>query len=1145
MAEQREIIHDSQNPYYRFPLGSASSEQHIRLGLDVSMEETVSSVMVRIWRDNVGEILIELKKKAGSHYEVFVPPQEKGCLLWYYFIINTPTGTFFYGNNPEHFGGQGQCYDQVPPAYQITVVYQGSKTPDWFKHAVMYQIFPDRFRRKGDRIIYKKGAVVHAAWEDSPCYYKDVDTKEIVAYDFFGGNLAGINEKLEYLKEMGISVIYLNPIFESPSNHHYDTGDYHKIDPLLGTNEEFSELCKRAESMGIHIIIDGVFSHTGSDSRYFNRDNTYDTVGAFQSTSSPYYSWYSFNKYPYEYDCWWGFHTLPNVNETSPSYMRFIIEDDDSVMKHWLKAGISGWRLDVIDELPPLFSQRFYKVLKEENPDAVMIGEVWEDASNKISYGVPREYLCGKEMDSAMNYPFRQILLDFLLGRIDAHQVNRQLLSLKENYPPENFYAMMNLIGSHDVERALTLLGEAPYYEGMPAIRQSRFHLDNDHFNLGIARMMMAALWQMTFPGVPCIYYGDEIGMQGYKDPYNRRAYKWEGGDTYLQSWYKKFIKLRNDHPALQTGEFIPLYDQGDIYAYARLIRDGRDVFGASSKNDVFIIVLNRNKTQAAEIEIDMRGLPSGNYKEVFGKAEIYTEGDQIKVQIQALQGLVFRREKEKSIFQRRAGILLHPTSLPSEYGIGDFGPDAYAFIDFLHQSGQHLWQILPLNPVGYGYSPYQSSSAFAGNPLLLSPAILYEDGLIDQAELAAASFGYTSGPIDYERVWGVKAACLRAAFAKFAQRADKHSGYHKFCEHQAFWLDDYALFTALKKEFDDLPWTQWEAGLKTRNPETLSQYRKRLSTEIEYQKFLQYEFFRQWHLVRDHANRHDVKIIGDMPIFISLDSADVWLHQDLFEIDATGKAIKVAGVPPDYFSETGQLWGNPHYCWDKMKKDDYDWWRKRFKVLLEMVDIIRVDHFRGFESYWEIDGEAKTAMEGKWVKGPGREFFQTLEKYFGQMPIIAEDLGIITPEVEQLRRDCGFPGMRVLHFALQLNAKKMFGFACGENAVVYTGTHDNNTTMGWVGQDLDIQTADILSRFIGAKDHSPEAICDRLIEFAYAAPAATAIIPMQDILHLGDEARMNRPGTVGTNWQWRVGKEVFSVDLAKKLSILSEKYKR
>ena len=1150
MAEKRNLKHNSQDIYYRSPAGAVVSGTPIRLALDVDTDEIVTSVIVRVWQENTGETLLTLQEKStgsnGTRYAGTIQAADRGTLMWYYFIVNTKNGKFFYGNNPEHLGGCGQCYDETPASYQITVVYKGAKTPDWFKRAVMYQIFPDRFCRQGDRIVRKKNAVIHADWEDTPFYYKDVDTKEIVAYDFFGGNLAGIREKLPYLKELGISVIYLNPIFESASNHHYDTGDYHKVDPLLGTNEEFVRLTAYAKELDIRIILDGVFSHTGSDSRYFNRDNHYDTVGAFQSQRSPYYEWYSFKRYPYEYDSWWGFYTLPNVNETTRSYMDFIIDEEDSVLKYWLKAGVSGWRLDVIDELPPQFSQHFYKVLKETDQDAVMIGEVWEDASNKISYGVHREYLCGREMDSAMNYPFRQVVLDFLLGHSDAGQINRRLLSLKENYPPENFYAMMNLIGSHDVERVLTLLGEAPYYEGMPAVNQGRFHLDNDHFNLGVARLKMAVLWQMTFPGVPCVYYGDEIGMQGYKDPFNRGPYKWKNGDTYVQSWYKKVIALRNSSPALQTGSFMPLYSEGEVYAYVRMIHGGHDVFGHPAPNDVFIVILNRSRMQAMELDLNVERIGDGEFKEVFNGRSIKPQHGWLHVGIQALEGLVYRMETDEAGIEHRAGILLHPTSLPSAYGIGDFGPEAYAFIDFLVQAGQKLWQILPLNPIGHGYSPYQSTSAFAGNPLLLSPELLVGEGLLSPQYAVPSAIAGEDIRVDFAAVEKFKERCLRRAWKTFKDRQVKNKLYTAFCSEQRFWLDDYALFIALKKEFASVAWTEWPADIKHRTPAAMNKYRVQLADEIEYQKFLQYEFFHQWGELHAYAKEKGVQIIGDMPIFLAHDSADVWANQCLFSLDRDGKAQKVAGVPPDYFSATGQLWGNPHYLWDKMKADDYDWWRKRFKTMLALVDIVRIDHFRGFESYWEIDSSAATAVEGRWVKGPGWEFFQTIARYFGRLPIIAEDLGIITPEVEKLRDSCGFPGMKVLHFDLRSDENNQLSFDCPQNSVVYTGTHDNNTTVGWVENDLQTPvTAASLAEFIGAETEKPAQICSKLIEFAYASPAATVIVPLQDVLCLGTAARMNLPGTVGSNWQWRVKSEQLSAKTAARLAELCKKYKR
>ena len=1150
MPQREEAEHNSQDVYYRSPVGAVEAGKTIQLGIQLHMKEAVEKVLLRLWREGDGERLIEMTTKASENeenrlYTVKLPMPERGCLVWYYFIVAASSGTFYYGNNMEHLGGFGDVYENVPPSFQITVYNKGAKTPDWFKHTVMYQIFPDRFYRQGNQLIEKKGAVIHASWEDKPCYYKDVDTKEIVAYDFFGGNLRGIEEKLSYLKELGISVIYLNPVFESPSNHHYDTGDYHKIDPILGTNEDFHELCAKAREMGIHIFIDGVFSHTGSDSRYFNREGSYDTVGAFQSVESPYYEWYNFHKYPYEYDSWWGFSTLPNVSETTPSYMDFIIHDENSVLHHWMKQGISGWRLDVVDELPAKFTQSFYQELKHTDPEAVLIGEVWEDASNKISYGVPREYLCGQEIDSAMNYPFRKIVLDFLLGNVDAGQSMRRLESLRENYPKENFYVMMNLLGSHDVERLVTLLGEAPFYDGMPAVQQSRFRLDTVHFNLAIARLRMAVLWQMTYPGVPCVYYGDEIAMQGFKDPYNRAPYEWEHGDDYTQNWYKKVIALRNEHMALQTGEFLPLYSDGEVMAYARLIRGGQDVFGKEAKNEVFLVVLNRSRVNEAKISLDISDFGDGEFKEAFRpENKITAVRGRLEVKIAPLMGTIYEQEMTVQKYPREAGILLHPTSLPSKYGIGDFGREAYRFIDFLAEAGQKIWQILPLGPVGYGYSPYQSPSAFAGNPMLISLDRLLEDGLL-RAQDVKVSYARNSSFVDFEHVWSFKKKCLRKAFLAFMETAAENADYQEFCEQEGYWLEDYALFCALKREYKDKAWMEWPEALRKREKKNLADSRRRLEESIGFEKFLQYIFQVQWSALHEYAKSKGIRIMGDMPIFISQDSADVWMNQKLFRLNEEGYPKTVAGVPPDYFSATGQLWGNPQYDWEAMKEENYSWWKKRFRKLYALVDIVRIDHFRGFESYWEVDGKAKTAINGRWVKGPGREFFAAMEQELGNLPIVAEDLGIITDAVEKLRDDCGYPGMKVLHFTLHFNEMKRMGFVAPENSIVYTGTHDNNTTVGWYTENLDASSAAAIAELLHADPANAKEICRKLVEFAYASAARMAIVPMQDILELDSRSRMNLPGTVGLNWKWCLRENSFHKEDAARLKDLCEKYQR
>ena len=1151
MIERGQVEHDSQNIYYRSTIGAVEAGSILELGLRLKTREEIRQVLLRVWQEGKGEKLYPLATDADAEaeekfYKTKVPMPETGCLLWYYFIIVTSTGTQFYGNNAEQLGGEGALSEQAPPSFQITVYDKGAKTPDWFKHAVMYQIFPDRFCRVGDKLIEKRGAVYHASWQDDPCYYKDPDTKEIVAYDFFGGNLRGIESKLPYLRELGIDTIYLNPVFESESNHHYDTGDYLKIDPILGTNEEFRHLVAEAKKLGMHILLDGVFSHTGSNSRYFNRQGQYDTIGAYQSKESPYYEWYNFRKFPNDYECWWNFNTLPDVTETTPSYMDFIIHDEDSVLHHWMREGISGWRLDVIDELPAAFSQAFYKELKKTDPDAVMIGEVWEDASHKVAYGQQREYLCGHEMDSAMNYPLRKHLFDFLMGYIDGRLAMRRMESLRENYPKENFYAMMNLIGSHDVVRALTFLGEAPFYDGMPAVEQSRYQMDDDHYNLGMARLLMAALFQMTYPGVPSVYYGDEIAMQGFKDPYNRRPYPWGHGDTYVQSKFRRYIKERNEHTALQTGELLPLYGDGDLLAFARLIRGGRVVFGAKAESDTYIAIFNRHRSEEQTVTLDVGDFAEGVFVDAFHPERRYdVVRGKLTVPVKPLHGLLLHEQAAPQQYERAAGVLLHPTSLPTQYGIGDLGKAAYAFVDFLAAAGQKVWQILPLGPVDFGYSPYQSPSAFAGNPMLIDLDDLVERGWLQAAETKVLYQGGGSF-VDFTRVWTFKHKCLKKSYARFIKAGGEQlPEYQEFCAREAAWLDDYALFVAAKNDYKHEEWTKWPEPVKRREPKALEALAARLAEHVGFVKYMQFLFDVQWSRLHAYAKKQGVKILGDMPIFLSQDSADVWAHQSLFNLNEDGTPKTVAGVPPDYFSATGQLWGNPQYDWQAMKDEGYAWWIARFRKLFSLVDVVRIDHFRGFEAFWEIDGKAKTAVNGRWVKGPGKPFFDAVKAELGDLPIVAEDLGIITDEVEKLRDDCGFPGMKVLHFTLYLNEKGRLGFVAPENSIVYTGTHDNNTTVGWFTKDIDAPTQAAVAQLIGADKENPQDVTRGLIRFAYASRARLAIVPMQDLLGLDSRARMNTPGTIGLNWKWCLKPDYLLALDAKALRALAEEYGR
>ncbi len=1159
MPQLKSVEHNSQNEFYRSPVGAAEAYSSIRLRVKLELDHVENKqanieVKARFWRERFGELVYILKPEdpVGStmYFSDNIIMPEKGCLMWYYFVITINGRTWYYGNNDARMGGLGKLQDNTPQqSYQITVYNKGADTPDWFRHSVMYQIFPDRFYRKGNEIIPKKGAVYHANWNDKPYYYKDPDTKEIISYDFYGGNLKGIQEKLPYLKDLGISVIYLNPIFESASNHHYDTGDYHKVDPILGTNEDLKELCAEAKKLGIRIMLDGVFSHTGADSKYFNKFGNYDTIGAYQSQESPYYDWYCFNNYPTGYDSWWGFDTLPNVREDNPAYMNFIINDEDSVLKYWMKQGISGWRLDVVDELPETFTQRFYKVLKEVDKDAVMLGEVWEDASNKSAYGVSREYLCGQELDSAMNYPFRQVVLDFLLGYADAGQIVARLRSLQENYPKHNFYAMMNLLGSHDRERILTLLGEAPSQEGMPAVRQAAYNLDEERLHKGIMRTKLAVLWQMTFPGVPSVYYGDEVAMQGYRDPYSRCPYDWENGDKELQLWTRRLIHLRNKYVALQTGKILPVYSQGDVYGYARVIDDGKDVFGKKAQDDVFIVLLNRSQ-EIRHVSLDVRDLAAGIMEDALGeRPDINIVRGRMEVDVPPCTGLVYRHKtvvekEEKGV--RQCGVLLHPTSLPSAFGIGDLGPEAYKFVDFLAEAGQKIWQILPLNPVGSGNSPYASPSAFAGNPLLISLEMLEEMDLLTEADLEDASI-VTTGQADYAWAEMLKPSLMFKAYINAITKCtqEQKDDFHKWVKQNQYWLRDYALFQTLKDWHNDKPWNEWDAEFVRRDEVALTAMEEQLSYEIGEIQFEQYIFHCQWQKLKKYANDKGIQILGDMPIFVSQDSADAWAHQQLFKLDQNGRPYKVAGVPPDYFSETGQLWGNPQYNWEVMKQDGYDWWIRRFKNILQQVDAVRIDHFRGFESFWEVDGDAETAVDGIWRPGPGKPFFDLVRKAIGNAPIVAEDLGIITDQVEELRQACKFPGMKVLQFELHFNENGRINFVEPEDCIVYTSTHDNNTMVGWLEEEASRAEVEAIANMLGVPGCSAKELDKRLIEHAYASDARIAIIALQDILALGSNHRMNRPGTAQGNWGWRMLPGMLSKDKAHWLKSLADKYQR
>ena len=551
-----QIFHDSHNSELRNPFGAVSVGVKVRIRLWTSKKCSAYINLINFYNN---QIEIQMKEIGWNSllnnliYEIEVDTSNNIGLIYYYFRVNYCGRDIIYGNNIEALGGVGQVYFNEPVSYQITI-YNKQEVPSWYREGIIYQIFVDRFfngEDEGKVLNPKKNTFIYGNWDDSPMYIKDVNGN-IARWDFYGGNLLGVKKKLEYIKSLGVSIIYFNPIFDSPSCHKYDTGDYEKIDPMFGDEEIFKDLCSEAEKLGMRIILDGVFSHTGSDSKYFNKFGNYDSLGAYQSLQSPYYRWYRFNDYPNLYETWWGFSNMPNVDELNPSYLDYIIRNDNSVIEKWLSLGAGGWRLDVADELPDEFIKILRKKLKEVKKDSVLIGEVWEDASNKVSYNRKREYLFGNELDSVTNYPLRQIILDLVRNHIGSKYFIKKYLSLKENYPKEYFYSTMNMLGNHDTERVLTML------------------------NNNIDLLKEAVLIQMTLPGVPLIYYGDEAGLNGGKDPSNRKSYPWGKENKDILEFYRKISAIRVSEEALKNGEIEFLEFNNGILGYERTLNKDR-----------------------------------------------------------------------------------------------------------------------------------------------------------------------------------------------------------------------------------------------------------------------------------------------------------------------------------------------------------------------------------------------------------------------------------------------------------------------------------------------------------------------------------------------------------------------------------------
>ena len=1085
------IIHDSRKPEYREPFGAAQTGTKVSLAIEIS-DPAPEAVRLMLWHGDDPEIhYLDMKEEGEGRYAASFSLPDEGCLVWYAFEIETERedsrAVFYYGNNAEDLGGEGRKYVDDPHRYQITV-YKAAEVPEWYKNGIVYQIFPDRFFRDGgwherteaankrvnDRRSDMK-RIIQEDWTRAAFYVRD-ETGKVVEWPMMGGSLKGIEEKLDYLRSLGVTCIYLNPVFEASSNHRYDTGDYMHIDGALGTDADFEELAAAAKEKGMRIILDGVFSHTGADSIYFDKAGNYsemrpdeeNAAGAWGNEDSPYRKWFKFDKNErYGYHSWWGVEDLPEVDENDPDYRNFIL-GEDGVVAHWMKKGASGWRLDVADELPDSFIAETRARIKATDPDGLLLGEVWEDASNKISYGERRMYFMGDELDSTMHYPLRDILLDYINYTIGASGAAERFMNIAENYPPENLYATLNLLGSHDRARIMTMMAA------------------EEDYSSATKKVKLLSTLQYCLPGVPCIYYGDEAGLMGGTDPANRSGFPWGFENLDLGYHYRMLGLMYDEHPVLKDGSFEFLSGRygidEDVLAFTRT---GRDIAGTE---ETMLVIANRRYRPA---EVDLSGIEGlrGKYAlELLTSEELPLDGDGslgvIKMDSLSAMVISLRAEKpEAEDLGRSAGVICHISSLPE----GKLGKGAKEFVDKIASAGFTVWQVLPVNPAGVGNSPYSSYAAFAGDP----------------------------------------------AFIDYSELPDTE-GYYDFIKSNDYWLHDYIAFNLIKEMHDGKPWYKWPEKYKNADSlEFISTLTDEQRTKASKLVGEQYCFFSQWNDLKAYANSKGVRLMGDLPMYMAADSADVWANKHFFRMNDTGTQSVHAGVPPDAFSKIGQDWGNPLYDWDVMKDDGYFWWLRRIRQCAERFDILRIDHFRGLSEYYAIP-EGGDPKDGCWQHSAGLRFIADLlgmlrAENFG-MKILVEDLGHLDAGVMNLLKLSGLPGMDIWQFSADhMKAMCEKEPEKAEHRAFYTGTHDNNTLIGFLkeraakGQYEDWENPENSSTEMGS---TVEALA--VIRKIYESPAVLAMLQIQDVLMLGEDARMNVPGVPEGNWKWKMpGKTV------------------
>ena len=1091
------LSHNSRQSKYRSPFGAVPCGTSVMLRAAVTEADPARVTMtLRTWIDGEGETLIPMDHVGGGVFHAMLPCPEPN-LIWYSFIARDADGTELHlGALQGRTGGEGAAYDYADvPSFQLTVYEPRETRPSWYENGMVYQIFPDRYRRDEDwherteaALATQRGGIPRKLVEDwdTPASYVRDDDGAVAHWDFYGGSLKGIEEDLPRLAELGITAIYLNPIFEAASNHRYDTGDYLKIDEALGTEADFRNLCRAADKLGIAIILDGVFNHTGDDSIYFNRYKTYPEPGAWQALRDGVESHWADAYHLHEdgtYDAWWGVGNMPALNEDSEA-VRDLLLSEDGVIRHWLRAGARGWRLDVADELSDTLLADIKAAAVAERPDALVLGEVWEDASNKVSYGKLRRYLLGDELDSAMNYPFRDMVIGFLCGDINAYDAAEVIESLRENYPPEALRCALNLLGSHDKPRIFPVLGGMPDESTMTEAERAAWTLPDDKIGLAKSRFWLATLMQMTFPGVPSIYYGDEAGMQGLSDPCNRGPYPWGHEDNDALTMIKNASGLRRALPFLVDGTIEAKALNDDVLSYTRRSTDGQ----------ALTVLINRSLSTTHTLHIPMLGEAA---VDIISGADIPDDGrGAAEVTLYPLGSSAvyfFPKIRLQEPLESGAGVVCHITSVPNDGKPGTLGAPARRFVDHLAAMGMRYWQVLPVNPTDAWRSPYAGPSAFAGNIDLLD--VERDQLFLEFQELER------EGALE----WDPDFAAFRAA--------------------NDAWLKPYAAFMAVKDAHAGTSRHTWE-------PEVAA-YDELIFTDARYGELARFHLYGQWrfevawHELLDYAHERGVQIIGDIPMYVSDDSADAWSAPELFNLDADGHATQIGGAPPDAFAPEGQKWGNPTYRWDRMRADGYTWWIARLKRSLSLYDRLRLDHFLGFQSFFSIPADGG-AENGRWLPGPGIELFQRVREKLGALPLIAEDLGYLTPAVRALTAGTGFPGMDVLQFAdydvrgdIRPHADK----------IMYTSTHDTATLAGWCERS-----------FCSAGDtDGARRLADDIMRRALASDAVVVMMTLQDVLGLGDEARMNVPGTAAGNWAWQADEEAVADAVERTAALLRE----